>query len=95
MEDISSISSDLGESGSDHKSTGESQGVFDTTTQATDSNTDHRIYKVVVKHKNILETFVDKEVDFSKAKTLPGKFKTANDNFFDNDSFWNGEITWW
>lgn len=83
--ETSSNSPDLGEEpGSDNKSSGESHGVLDTA-PATDNNNDHRIYKVVVKHKNTLETFIDKEMDLSKSPSLPGKFKTANEDFFDND----------
>ena len=43
----------------------------------------YRISRVVVLHDNKLETFVDEH-------------KEANvDDFFDNDSFWSGSITWY
>jgi hypothetical protein len=43
----------------------------------------YRISRVVVLHNDKLETFVDQE-----------KEKNVND-FFDNDSFWSGSITWY
>lgn len=93
--DISPNSSALGEPRSYNRFSGESQGLLDPN-QANSSNNDHRIYKIVVKHKNTLETFIDNEIGLSTmTKSLPGKFKTANGDFFDNDSFWNGEITWY
>lgn len=88
------MSTEIGEPGADKKSSGESQGVEDFEDKL---YPDHRIFKVVVKHKNKLETFIDKDTDLSryKNKAIPDKFKTANDDFFDNDSFWNGQITWY
>ena len=45
----------------------------------------YRISRVVVLHDNKLETFVDEH-----------KAAEANvDDFFDNDSFWSGSITWY
>eukprot|EP00551_Chaetoceros_affinis_P010890 CAMPEP_0203683054 /NCGR_PEP_ID=MMETSP0090-20130426/47318_1 /ASSEMBLY_ACC=CAM_ASM_001088 /TAXON_ID=426623 /ORGANISM="Chaetoceros affinis, Strain CCMP159" /LENGTH=281 /DNA_ID=CAMNT_0050552175 /DNA_START=636 /DNA_END=1481 /DNA_ORIENTATION=- len=71
----------------------------------------HRISKVVVLHKNTLETFIDKEMDTSlglgmgspsspctpsvRDNSHSGKCKTASDNFFDNESFWSGQVTWY
>lgn len=42
----------------------------------------YRISRVVVLHDNKLETFVDENAD-------------DVDDFFDNDSFWSGSITWY
>jgi len=59
----------------------------------------HRISRVVVCHNDVLETFYEKDI----SKTAPhqpvinsGKSisNVANDDFFDNDSFWSGSITW-
>lgn len=75
----------------------------------------HRISRVVVMHKNVLETFVDEELtgtsSFSASHasntginsamitdptaTVVADPKTASDDFFDNDSFWSGQITWY
>ena len=58
-------------------------------------------------HKNVLETFVDEELTSSfppsyatddnadLAVTIVTDPKTASDDFFDNDSFWSGQITWY
>jgi len=70
----------------------------------------HRISRVVVMHKNTLETFVDQELsvtlnsqlgDFNSVNTsnhpntTSSTTKTASNDFFDNDSFWSGQITWY
>merc|ERR1712038_736353 len=78
----------LGEPGSDNNmSCGDSQGTIDAQAKNDSKNT-HRFYKIVVKHKNTIETFVDKGMGLSSS--LPGKVKTADGDFFDNASFWNG-----
>ncbi|EEC49359.1 predicted protein [Phaeodactylum tricornutum CCAP 1055/1] len=46
----------------------------------------HSISRVVVLHNNKLETFFE-------PKTAPKKEFT--EDFFDNDSFWSGSITWY
>jgi hypothetical protein len=74
----------------------------------------HRISRVVVMHKNVLETFVDEELTASltavnhasntginnamttgPSATIVTDPKTASNDFFDNDSFWSGQITWY
>lgn len=56
----------------------------------------HRISRVVVMHKDTLETFIDKDLaDLISHYPHGGDVKTANDDFFDNDSFWSGQITWY
>lgn len=67
----------------------------------------HRISRVVVLHKDKLETFVGDEAppEASRGGILPslspsfacGSNDNANgpDDFFDNDSFWSGSITWY
>lgn len=73
----------------------------------------HRISRVVVMHKNVLETFIDEELTASYDVNYVSNFnttgatgtdseltvvtdaKTASDDFFDNDSFWSGQITWY
>ena len=48
----------------------------------------HRISRVVVLHNDKLETFFNPGDDVIK-KDAP-----IGDDFFDNDSFWSGSITW-
>ena len=45
----------------------------------------YRISRVVVRHDNKLETFVDQTKEE----------ESDVDGFFDNDSFWSGSITWY
>eukprot|EP00339_Tiarina_fusa_P015456 CAMPEP_0117030848 /NCGR_PEP_ID=MMETSP0472-20121206/22234_1 /TAXON_ID=693140 ORGANISM="Tiarina fusus, Strain LIS" /NCGR_SAMPLE_ID=MMETSP0472 /ASSEMBLY_ACC=CAM_ASM_000603 /LENGTH=209 /DNA_ID=CAMNT_0004739039 /DNA_START=43 /DNA_END=669 /DNA_ORIENTATION=+ len=52
-----------------------------------DSGTRHRISRVVVLHNDRLETFVNPNTP-SVQKELEGC------DFFDNDSFWSGSLTW-
>lgn len=62
----------------------------------------HSISRVVVLHNNTLETFYDEPQDMSKqskSNFRSGMFKQgqsneSSDDFFDNDSFWSGSITW-
>jgi len=58
---------------------------------------DHRISRVVVMHKDKLETFIDKTVlkQAPLNKVDGGDVKSASDTFFDNDNFWSGQITWY
>jgi len=55
----------------------------------------HSISRVVVLHNNTLETFYD---DQYKLSTIVNYQATPDDkptdDFFDNDSFWSGSITW-
>ena len=46
----------------------------------------HRISRVVVLHNDKLETFLNPEQVTSK--------ETHDNDFFDNESFWSGSITW-
>jgi len=65
----------------------------------------HRISRVVVKHNNKHEMFIDEELskllDIDPSKLQPlntfngEEVKTASDDFFDNDNFWSGQITWY
>lgn len=68
-------------------------------------NSRHRISRVLVLHNDVLETFYD---DVSKYDRNQSMFKqpltsrslektpsTSSDDFFDNDSFWSGSITWY
>ena len=52
----------------------------------------HRISCVVVEHNDSLETFYDFD---AIACSLHNEGVSANDVFFDNDSFWSGSITWY
>jgi len=56
-----------------------------------------RISRVVVMHKDSLEAFVDNEIghDYNVDVDLSIDLKAANKDFFDNDSFWSGSITWY
>jgi hypothetical protein len=49
----------------------------------------HRISRVVVLHNDKLETFFNEDACVCLKETAPG------DDFFDNDSFWSGSITWY
>jgi hypothetical protein len=49
----------------------------------------HRISRVVVLHNDKLETFLNHDAEVKHSKT------PVNDDFFDNDSFWSGSITWY
>lgn len=49
----------------------------------------HRISRVVVLHNDKLETFYSPDADVNKEES------PASDDFFDNDSFWSGSITWY
>mmetsp|Transcript_2668 Transcript_2668/g.6997 ORF Transcript_2668/g.6997 Transcript_2668/m.6997 type:complete len:96 (+) Transcript_2668:872-1159(+) len=61
----------------------------------------HRISRVVVKHHDMLETFYDDKQNQPKATPTPSPFSFPSaeagkeGNFFDNDSFWSGSITWY
>ena len=57
--------------------------------------TRHRISRVVVMHQDSLETFVDKDLAISTSKVADDTCKAASDDFFDNDNFWSGSITWY
>ena len=48
----------------------------------------HSISRVVVLHNDRLETFVSPEEHAKQACELSG-------DFFDNDSFWSGSLTWY
>jgi hypothetical protein len=65
--------------------------------------TRHSISRVVVVHNDKVETFVSSSQDLifaagsqssSAVATSPSDDARAND-FFDNDSFWSGSITWY
>jgi len=58
------------------------------------NNTRHCISRVVVLHNDKLETFFNNQESLpllpsSKSEQYP------SDDFFDNDSFWSGSITWY
>jgi len=57
----------------------------------------HRISRVVVMHQDTLETFVDKDMAVLQAPISlgVGDVTAASDDFFDNDRFWSGQITWY
>lgn len=57
----------------------------------------HRISRVVVKHEDTRETFIDKELDYGLPLMLAdnGEVSHASEAFFDNDRFWSGQITWY
>lgn len=51
----------------------------------------HRISRVVVLHNDKLETFCHPGAVLPKQPKEPA----AVDDFFDNDSFWSGSLTWY
>ena len=56
----------------------------------------HRISRVVVLHEDILETFYEDEKG-EQIKPNIGSDKSClltDNEFFDNDNFWSGSITW-
>lgn len=71
----------------------------------------HRISRVVIMHKNTMETFFDQghkangnsgSTSSSKSNPVPPiatvapvPKTAASEDFFDNDSFWSGQITWY
>jgi hypothetical protein len=50
----------------------------------------HRISRVVILHNDKLETFFNPDHSPVEKKVEP-----SGDDFFDNDSFWSGSITWY
>jgi hypothetical protein len=50
----------------------------------------HRISRVVILHNDKLETFFNPDHTPVEKKVVP-----SADDFFDNDSFWSGSITWY
>jgi hypothetical protein len=50
----------------------------------------HHISRVVVLHNDRLETFLNPDEVLSKPKEVP-----VSNDFFDNDSFWSGSLTWY
>lgn len=53
-----------------------------------ESSSRHRISRVVVMHNDKLETFVT-------PKALSSAKEPFSGDFFDNDSFWSGSLTWY
>jgi hypothetical protein len=56
----------------------------------------HRISRVVVLHEDILETFYEDKIG-EQIKPNIGSDKSClltDNEFFDNDNFWSGSITW-
>lgn len=82
--------------------------TFGTTEQpppTNSSSSSHRISRVVVSHHNSQQTFFDKEyltAVSSSSSSSPSTLTTvsscgleASEDFFDNASFWSGQITWY
>lgn len=65
-----------------------------TTASGDASGNTHRISRVVVMHENTRETFFDKE-HFKGMFQGTDPCHEASDDFFDNHSFWSGQITWY
>lgn len=57
---------------------------------ATHPSVRHRISRVVILHNDKLETFFNPDASPVEKKVVP-----SGDDFFDNDSFWSGSITWY
>lgn len=86
----------------------EESSTFGTTEQQppiNSSSSSHRISRVVVSHHNSQQTFFDKEyylTAVSSSSSSPSTLTTvsscgleASEDFFDNASFWSGQITWY
>ena len=59
------------------------------TTSSCQPSSRHRISRVVVLHKDRLETFFNPDQAFSLPK------EPVSGESFDNDSFWSGSLTWY
>mmetsp|Transcript_19201 Transcript_19201/g.38936 ORF Transcript_19201/g.38936 Transcript_19201/m.38936 type:complete len:229 (-) Transcript_19201:645-1331(-) len=57
----------------------------------------HRISRVVVRHQDTFETFYDDNLALHKESPslVTPSVMSKSDDFFDNDSFWSGSITWY
>eukprot|EP00978_Attheya_sp_CCMP212_P010033 scaffold24032_cov49-Attheya_sp.AAC.3 len=56
----------------------------------------HRISRVVVMHNDTLKTFFDDDMMMTPLpKEIPQKGAPEGMDFFDNDCFWSGSITWY
>lgn len=61
----------------------------------------HRISRVVVLHEDKLETFFNDPTESRKQHLEPQQplhhepQQDGDSDFFDNDSFWSGSITWY
>jgi hypothetical protein len=58
--------------------------------KSTNPSVRHRISRVVILHNDKLETFFNPDHSPVEKKVVP-----SGDDFFDNDSFWSGSITWY
>ena len=65
---------------------------FVAATSSCSSNSRHRISRVVVLHNEKLETFFNPNPLETVSPVTP---EPSGDDFFDNDSFWSGQITWY
>jgi len=59
------------------------------------TKTSHRISRVVVLHNDKLETFVDPETAAADPYNADSPVAVSSNDFFDNESFWSGSITWY
>jgi len=72
---------------------GELSTLIGTCTTSSQSSFRHRISRVVVLHNERLETFLNPN---EVPTPLPQpKEPESVDDFFDNDSFWSGSLTWY
>lgn len=70
--------------------------LVSSTCQATaNNNARHRISRVVVLHNDKLETFFNPDDGKDNEDVSLSPKAPATDDFFDNDSFWSGSITWY
>jgi hypothetical protein len=65
--------------------------LFATTDEA---NNRHYISRVVILHDDKIETFRNPE-DSIKTDSISNVLEQNTDDFFDNDSFWSGSLTWY
>ena len=62
------------------------------TTTTSQPNSRHYISRVVVLHNDKLETFFNPN---EKEKPFEEELPVGEADFFDNDSFWSGSLTWY
>ena len=65
--------------------------LFATTDEASGR---HFISRVVILHEDKIETFRNPE-DALKTDSVSTVTEQNSDDFFDNDSFWSGSLTWY
>lgn len=108
--DVTNSSLQLVPSSQGHDPNSQLSGTADTSYSSNDefcNSNHHRISRVVVQHHNTSETYIDQghlgllpatlldSLNETSDHQTSGGVKTASDDFFDKESFWSGQITWY